>query len=579
MRWRIVQANPLARYILNVEQPTEIGKLPEAWAKSFEQGLLHVALAGKNRTQNLQLGEDHFQLTFFPISEDQIGCQIQETTEEIQRKIQQSTDLKEADQESEEYRLLLSKLNYELRTPLNGLVGMAGLLSENGLNETQSEQVKIIELCAGRLRHTIEEIGQILKLEQAPKEPGLIELDRILEDSLTQAHHLAQGKFIELFCQVAPEVPQSWMGDATKLQQVLASLLRNGVQHTEMGNVAIKVTRPDERSIEFCVEDQGVGMDEATLAHAFDSGRGLGLSLSKKLVELMEGQIWLKSKLGLGTKAHFSLPLTDPQQDHLPQTSLDRSILILDPNPEHGLFLEEWLTRQGYRCKIRNPLMMEQEALLKEEADFVFFNAPAQYGYLDLAATCIRKLNQLNRGVLLFQEKGKPLPTAFPNCHFLPKPVLVGKLEQWIEETRERIPEIQKPKEKLGEKYPLKILVAEDSEMNQTFFRHLLGSFGYDPIIVSDGHEAIQQMQAERVDLLLLDIEMPRLNGKEVAKWLQASMPKEERPHVIAITAHSMEEDRQELHNMGVTNYLCKPIDSGELARNLQNFAESRQKT
>lgn len=369
----------------------------------------------------------------------------------------------------------LANMSHEIRTPLNAIIGMSELLETETDPTRSQEYLQIIRDSGDTLLALITEILDFSKIEASE-----VHLERIpicIREWLAASMHVvsqqAQSKGLTLEWTVDPEVPDSVLGDPTRLRQIIVNLAGNAVKFTEEGGIAIRVRREEDDLI-FCVCDSGIGIptdqiDKLFVAfHQVDAsttrrfgGTGLGLAISKRLVELMNGRIWVESAPGEGSHFCFRVPL---------------------------------------KC----------------------------------ASTA------------------DPAPAAAPN-----EPVFSSTFAR---------------------DHPMRILVAEDNPMNQRLMRLLLARFGYDPMIVSNGREVLDSMESEAFDLILLDIQMPVMDGLTAAQEIHRRFSNSDRPQLVAITANAMENDRRQSLAAGMDGFLTKPIRSRALASELREAFDRRHR-
>jgi len=488
----------------------------------------------------------------------------------------------------------LATMSHEIRTPLNAVIGMASLLETTALNSQQKDYAETILRSSHFLLELINDI-----LDYSRIESGKIELDNspfsvtsICRETFDLVRVSAIGKELEMICRISPLIPQTLRGDSGRLRQILVNLLSNAVKFTPAGFVSLMVdgsAQPDGRwQLDFLVCDSGIGIAAESLDRLFtpftqeDSsttrrfgGSGLGLAISKRLANLMGGDIAVRSTPGTGSVFHVSVRFTPvpgtvtppPPAPALP-SSLQHGILVVDDNTLNRRVLEEILANWGLPCH------MAESA----EAAIDLWN---RHGAFDLILTdhrmpgmsgvdMVRHLRGLPGGaqaryILLGSETGygadirsvfdevsaKPIWPA--NIHSMLTRLFPGATTAPV--STHTTTEAPDP-ERLGS---LRILIAEDNPNNQKVVRLLMRKLGIEPEIVDNGQLAVEAVMANAYDVLFLDIQMPVMDGLEAARTLRENPPPH-RPYVIALTANAFQEDRDAAISAGMDAYMTKPV-------------------
>lgn len=505
----------------------------------------------------------------------------------------------------------LANMSHEIRTPLNGVIGMAGLVQETNLDLDQKEMVDTIRNSGDALLTIINDILDFSKIEA-----GKIELEEYpfdmrvgIEEAMELFAPKAWSKRLELMLLIPPEVERFVVGDITRLRQILTNLIGNAIKFTQEGEILVKVSMQpegDKYRYHFQVRDTGIGIPADRVGRLFRSfsqadasttrkygGTGLGLAISKKLCELMGGEMWVESVEGQGSTFQFTILLSHdanpPQQKVLlpAETLKSQHILVVDDNATNRRILDLQLRKWGI---IPHLAASGQEALKLLQGDPVFCMAilDMQMPHMD-GMMLAEKINQLSLP--------KPLPLTMLTSlgdsqirderkkHFdwiLNKPVREAKLLQMIQKTL--APHFQARQTTdvdpntdflpLAQSYPMRILIAEDNLINQKVVARMLQKVGYAADLVANGLEAIEALRMQPYDLILMDIQMPEMDGLTATKYIRAQSLLQIQPLIIALTANSMAGDKEKYLAEGMDGYVSKPIQQTDLYQTIQLMGE-----
>jgi len=464
----------------------------------------------------------------------------------------------------------LANMSHEIRTPMNGVIGMASLLEATDLDDSQREYLRTIRSSGNALLALINDILDFSKIdagrvviEQQPIDPV-----ECFEGAVEVVAQAAWQKGLELVLDVAPTVPQQLEGDAIRLRQVLLNLVNNAIKFTERGEVVVSLagTLRDGR-FELCctVRDTGIGIPENRLESLFEEftqadasttrkygGTGLGLTISRQLVELMGGRLTVSSREGKGSTFRFTLPLRVLAEAG-PPTSMHRQVLVVEPNAAAARALERQLERFAIRPELARDLQGARERLAAAPVDLV------------LAALPDRAIGDLREELARRQPAPPVIPIAYPGAlsadPALTKPIKRAALRRVLQAghaapaVRDRAG--QAPAAQARE--PLRVLLAEDNEVNQQVALRMLQRLGFEPDLAVNGREALQAMRRVNYGLVFMDLQMPEMDGLEATREIRRSLP-QRRTRIVAMTANAMAGDREACLLAGMDDYVAKPV-------------------
>ena len=626
----IIDWNPQAETTFGWTRQEALGEnlastiIPERYREQHAAGLARYLETGEQNVlqRRLELTAIHrnqtefpVEMTISPIADDQstlFAAFIHDISKrkKAERELRESKDAAESANRAKSD--FLANMSHEIRTPMNAIIGMTELVLDMELTQSQRDYLSMVRGSAESLLTLINDILDFSKIEAGKLELEAVtfSLRECLGDTLKSLALRAHREELELACHIDPTVPDWLIGDPARLRQIVVNLVGNAIKFTERGEIVVH-TDVDEQSdgsvlLHFAVTDTGIGIPPEKIKTVFGAfeqadtsttrrygGTGLGLAICARLSRLMKGTVWAESELGKGSTFHFSVRLglaDSPPKPVEKRIVQGNRILVVDDNATNRLILDEMLRNWGIDVtsveSVDDALAALQKARETEKPYQLVLSdvhMPDRDGF-DLAQQMYDD-GSMDQAVVMMLTSGDR-SGDIAKCRdlgvaaYLRKPVKQSELfDVLVKALAVDGMDESEPGAPAGEHKrdialpPLRVLLAEDSVVNQKLALALLNKWGLTVSVAQNGAEAVELATTQEFDLVLMDVQMPEMDGLEATRQIRAHEAEAggHRP-IIAMTAHAMTGDREECLEAGMDSYVSKPVRSWQLKQEIAGF-------